>query len=65
MIRGYTLHGAAQLEFENDLGSIEVGKVADLVILDHNLFETPPNQIKSARPTVILMEGKLVSGAIP
>ena len=65
MIRGYTLHGAAQLGLENDLGSIEVGKVADLVVLDRNLFETPPNQIKTARPTAILMEGKLVSGTIP
>ncbi len=65
MIRGYTLHGAAQLGLENDLGSIEVGKVADLVVLDRNLFETPPNQIKTARPTAVLMEGKLVSGTIP
>ena len=65
MIRGYTLYGAAQLGLEHDLGSIEVGKVADLVVLDRNLFETPATEIKSARPTAVLMEGELVSGTLP
>ena len=65
MIQGYTLNGAAQLGLDNDLGSIEVGKVADLVVLDRNLFEALPSQIKSASPTAVFMEGELVSGAIP
>jgi len=65
LIRGYTLSGAAQLGMANDLGSIEVGKIADLVVLDRNLFETLPSRIKLAKPTAILMEGKLVSGTLP
>ena len=65
MIRGYTLNGAAQLGMESELGSIEVGKIADLVVLDRNLFEVLPDQIKSARPTAILMEGRLTSGSLP
>ncbi len=65
MIRGYTLNGAAQLGLEHDLGSIEVGKLADLVVLDRDLFATLPSQIKSARPTAVLLEGKLISGALP
>jgi predicted amidohydrolase YtcJ len=65
MIRGYTLNGAAQLGLESELGSIEVGKIADLVVLDRNLFEVLPDQIKSARPTAILMEGRLTSGSLP
>ena len=65
MIRGYTLNGAAQLGLEKDLGSIEVGKIADLVVLDRNLFEALPSQIKSTRPTAVLMEGKLISGSLP
>lgn len=64
MIRGFTLNGAAQLGLEADLGSIEVGKIADLVVLDRNLFETLPNQIKSARPTAVMIEGKLSSGSL-
>ena len=65
MIRGYTLNGAAQLGLDEDLGSIEVGKVADLVVVDRNLFEVLPSQIKSAKPTAVLMEGKLTSGSLP
>ena len=65
MIRGYTLNGAAQLGLDNELGSIEVGKVADLVVLDRNLFEVSPSQIKSTKPTAVLMEGKLISGSLP
>lgn len=64
MIRGYTLNGAAQLGLDNELGSIEVGKVADLVVLDRNLFEVLPSQIKSTRPTAVLMEGSLISGSL-
>ena len=65
MIRGYTLNGAAQLGLDSDLGSIEVGKVADLVVLDRDLFEMPANKIRFARPTAVLMEGELISGSLP
>lgn len=65
MIRGYTINGATQLGMEDDLGSIEVGKSADLVVLDRNIFETLPTQIRFARPTVVLMEGTVISGSLP
>ncbi len=65
MIRGYTLNGAMQLGMGDELGSIEVGKIADLVVLDRNLFEVSPDQIKSTRPTAVLMEGRLTSGSLP
>ena len=64
MIRGYTLNGAGQLGLEADLGSIEVDKVADLVVLDRNLFETLPDQLKSARPTAVFLEGELITGSL-
>ena len=65
MIRGYTINGATQLGMEDDLGSIEVGKSADLVVLDRNIFESLPTQIRFARPTVVLMEGTVISGSLP
>ena len=38
-IRAATLHGAEYLGLDGDLGSIEIGKLADLVVLDQNPLE--------------------------
>ncbi|MDG2376159.1 MAG: amidohydrolase [Woeseiaceae bacterium] len=64
MIRGYTINGARQLGWESDLGSIEVGKLADLAVLDRNLLEAFPTQIRVTTPIAVLMEGEVVSGSL-
>ena len=64
MIRAYTLGGAYQLRKEDDLGSIEAGKLADLVVLDQNLFEIDRNDIQHTKPVAVMMEGKIVSGRL-
>lgn len=45
LIKGYTLDGAYQLNMEQQIGSIEVGKKADMVVLDKNLFDVPKYDI--------------------
>lgn len=64
IIRAYTLGGAYQLRMEEDLGSIEQGKLADLVVLDRNLFEIDRYEIQFARPDAVIMEGEIVSGSL-
>ena len=44
-IRAYTLGGARQLGKEKEIGSIEVGKKADLILLSQNLFQIKPEAI--------------------
>ncbi len=44
-IQAYTINGAYQLRMEHMIGSIEVGKQADLVVLGKSLFDVPPEQI--------------------
>jgi predicted amidohydrolase YtcJ len=61
-IAAYTL-GAAYANFQDDrTGSIEEGKLADLIVLDHNLFDIPPEQISDAKVLLTLLGGKPVWG---
>ncbi len=59
-IAAYTIR-AAYLDFtEKESGSIEVGKSADLIVLDRNLFEIPSSRIHEAKVLLTLLEGKEV-----
>jgi predicted amidohydrolase YtcJ len=42
----------------------EAGKLADLVVLDQNLFEIDRNDIQHTKPVAVMMEGKIVSGRL-
>lgn len=54
----YTI-GAAHATFEEDRsGSLEVGKYADLIVLDRNIFELPREEIHTARVLWTLLEGE-------
>ena len=60
MLAAYTIGGARLMHQEAETGSIEVGKSADLVVLDRNLFAIPPAEIAQAKVLLTLFEGKLV-----
>lgn len=59
-IKGFTLNPAFTEFAENIKGSIEVGKLADLVVLDRNLFEIKSEEIKDVRVTMTLVSGRIV-----
>jgi len=59
-LRIYTLGGAAALRREAQTGSIVVGKSADFIVLDRNLFEVPTRQIAAARVQMTFFQGRLV-----
>ena len=65
LIAGYTLNGAYQLRMENQIGSIETGKLADLVVLNDNLFDMDSDAIWKVKPAAVLMEGAVIQGALP
>jgi hypothetical protein len=60
LIRGYTIDAAYQLHMEDEIGSLEVGKKADLVVLDRNLFETDPYEIHQTKVVMTVMDGEVV-----
>jgi predicted amidohydrolase YtcJ len=59
-IAGYTSAAAYVNHLEAETGSIEVGKLADLVVLDRNLFERPASEIDQASSLLTLVEGEKV-----
>ncbi len=60
VIRAYTINGAYALRQEETVGSLEVGKFADLIVLDQNLFEIAPEDIDQTTVLWTLLAGSEV-----
>ncbi len=60
MIAGFTINGAYANFVENETGSIEVGKKADMVVLERDLFKHPVTEIADTSVLMTLFEGKAV-----
>jgi predicted amidohydrolase YtcJ len=60
MLAAYTINGAYLNFQEKETGSIEVGKAADLVVLDRNLFDVPSHEIHLAKTLLTLLDGKVI-----
>jgi predicted amidohydrolase YtcJ len=57
---------AARLSFDEDKkGSIEVGKLGDLVVLSHDFMAVPPDQIKDIKAVVTVVGGQIVHDLRP
>jgi len=60
LVRGYTLDAAYQIRMEELIGSIEVGKRADLIVLDRNLLEIPAIEIHKIDVDMTMVDGKMI-----
>lgn len=60
MIKSFTINSAYTLFMEKQTGSLEVGKLADLVVLDQNLLAIDPINIDKVRVVMTLFDGKVV-----
>ena len=60
-----TRYGARAYRLEAVTGSVEVGKSADLIVLNHNLFDIPPDQISETAPELTLFAGQVVYPQVP
>ncbi len=57
-IEAVTIGPAWQIRMEDKIGSLEVGKYADLVILESNLFDIAPRDIADVNVLATMMDGK-------
>jgi predicted amidohydrolase YtcJ len=60
MLAAYTIAGAYASFQEQKTGALEVGKAADLIILDRNIFECAPQDVQRAVVLLALLGGKEV-----
>lgn len=60
MLAAYTINAAYAVKMERETGSLEPGKLADMVVLDHNLFEVPTIDLHRVKVLWTLVDGREV-----
>ncbi|MCP4046539.1 MAG: amidohydrolase family protein, partial [Gammaproteobacteria bacterium] len=60
MIDAYTINAAWLMHHEDKTGSIEVGKRADITIVDRMLFDIPATEISDAKVLMTMLDGEPV-----
>ncbi len=60
-VRGFT-YGSAYAEFQEQWkGTLEIGKIADLIIISEDIFKIDPKKIGEAKVLTTVVDGKVVS----
>jgi hypothetical protein len=59
-LRSYTAWSARQMFLENKIGTLEVGKKADIAVWDRDLYSVPTEQIKDMKCLMTLLDGEVV-----
>ena len=58
-LKAYTLDSAYVLDLEKQIGSLEVGKLADIVVLEKDLHKIPPCDISTTKVKLTMMNGNV------
>jgi len=59
-IKAYTINAAYVMRQEHQVGSLEVGKEADFIVLNQNLFEIPMTQISQTQVLETYLKGEII-----
>jgi hypothetical protein len=59
-VRWFTLNNAWATFEEDSRGSIKAGKLADLVVLDRDIFSRPPRELLDTRVLFTILDGRIV-----
>ncbi|MFS2200489.1 amidohydrolase [Pseudomonas sp. Pseusp3] len=65
VLRSITLNAAEQLKLDAVVGSVEVGKFADLIVLDKNFIQVPEEELGRNEVLLTLVGGKVVWARAP
>jgi predicted amidohydrolase YtcJ len=64
LLKGHTINGAYQLRMEDEIGSIELGKAADFVVLEEDMMDVEPYMLHMVKQDAVVLQGQLVQGDI-
>uniref|UniRef100_UPI003260BEDC amidohydrolase family protein n=1 Tax=Clostridium sp. NkU-1 TaxID=1095009 RepID=UPI003260BEDC len=64
LLKAWTYGGQYNLGCESQLGTLKAGNLADIAVLDGNVFETPMDQIRGIKVCLTLVDGKIVHRTI-
>jgi predicted amidohydrolase YtcJ len=64
LVDGYTIVGARQLRIDDRVGSLEVGKLANFIVLDDDLFTVDLDKISEIEPAAVVFEGEILRGQL-
>lgn len=59
-LRAITMNSAYELRQDTVTGSVEQGKIADLIVLDRNITTVPVNEIGQTKVLLTMVGGKVV-----
>jgi predicted amidohydrolase YtcJ len=59
-LRSYTVWGARQLFLEDRIGSLEIGKDADIAVWDRDMYRMPAQELRNLKCTMTLLHGEVV-----
>jgi predicted amidohydrolase YtcJ len=59
-LRSYTIWSARQMFLEDEIGSLEPGKFADIAVWDKNLYEVPTEELEHLECQMTLFQGEVV-----
>lgn len=65
MLYAYTRNSAGALDMSSQIGSIEAGKLADLVLIDRDVLTVSAEELKEAKVLWTMFGGKVVYGQSP
>ncbi|WP_431247914.1 amidohydrolase family protein [Leifsonia xyli] len=65
LLKGYTIDAARQLRIDDKVGSLEVGKLANLVVLGGDPVRAGASSVADIPVQAVFFEGAMVAGSIP
>jgi predicted amidohydrolase YtcJ len=60
VLRAITMNSSYELHQDTKTGSLELGKLADFIILDRNVFEIPAEQMADVKVLATVVGGRVV-----